>query len=320
LNVLDSPNPPAWQRSPEELRSERDGATVDPHANAPTLEVELGARRAPLPSRRKEGLGFLALIAVASVAHAAIFAALISVPADLAGAGGVELEAISVEVALISASALESRTKEAAPPDGGAHFDLTTGSTAKTSTEAPAAEADPPRVEADKRPIDLTPDPEPSLPDAALLATPKSIEAPQAKNDGPNEQRKPDKPLEPRPEPSAEASAEGGAASRASVKQAPRTNAAAAASPGAVLAYARSVVDALARARPKPDRAVKGTVRVLFAIGENGLVETVSLKQSSGRADLDGLAIAAVRKTRFPPPPPGMSRTARTYEVPYHFR
>jgi TonB family protein len=311
--VLDNANPVAWRRSPVELQRLQDVARPAASIGG---ELDRPPRRAEEP-RRRGNLGFLGLIALAASAHAGVLGFLGYLPSDLAGAGGVELEAVSVEVAMVSASALESRATAAVRDGGSQSFDFVTGSTVHPT--AAAAEAKPEtRPPPTSAPLVIEPDPEPAVADVSAVAASRRQEPPVKDQEAIREEKK----SEPTPAPATPAAEapEGAAASRALRSEQRSASAAAAASPGAVLAYARSVVAALGKNRPKGGRSGKGTVRVVFAVGDGGAVEDIAVKQSSGRAELDGLAIAAVRQTRFPPPPAGMSRSARTYEVPYHFR
>lgn len=316
--MLDNANPVAWRRSPIELQRLQAGAQAA-SAISVTLDCPSPALRPDVEPRGRGKLGFLGLIAVAASAHAGVLGFLGHLPSDMAGAGGVELEAVSVEVALVSAAALESRATSAVPDGGSRSFDLVTGSTTEVTATAAAAEAKPEsRQPPAAAPLAIEPDPEPTIPEPLAVAANSRPEPPV--QDKPTTRQEKQAEPAPTPAPPGAEAPEGAAASRSTRAEPRAASAAAAASPGAVLAYARSVVAALGKSRPKGGRAGKGTVRVVFAIGDGGSVEDISVKQSSGRTELDGLAIAAVRQTRFPPPPAGMSRTARTYEVPYHFR
>ena len=93
----------------------------------------------------------------------------------------------------------------------------------------------------------------------------------------------------------------------------------AAASPGAVQDYARYVSQALAKSRPR-GLGELGTVQVRLVILPSGGLASVEIAKSSGNRRLDDMAVTAVGQARLPPPPPGMTASQRTYEVPYHFR
>jgi protein TonB len=83
--------------------------------------------------------------------------------------------------------------------------------------------------------------------------------------------------------------------------------------------YARYVSQALANSRPRGLGAF-GTVRVRLVIAPSGGLASVAIVKSSGNMRLDEMAVAAVEHTRLPTPPPGMTASQLTYEVPYHFR
>jgi TonB family protein len=90
---------------------------------------------------------------------------------------------------------------------------------------------------------------------------------------------------------------------------------------GEIEAYKRSIITALARHKPKVSGPVsRGTVRIAFSIGRAGEPESVRVRQSSGRPELDEAALAAVRSTRFEAPPANMAATDLAYEIPYIFR
>ena len=83
--------------------------------------------------------------------------------------------------------------------------------------------------------------------------------------------------------------------------------------------YARYVSLALSRTKPRGAGRL-GTVRVKFIIAADGSLAFALIARSSGNDGLDASALEAVRHTKFPAPPPGMSLAQLTYEVPYHFR
>lgn len=96
----------------------------------------------------------------------------------------------------------------------------------------------------------------------------------------------------------------------------------AAPSPGAVRAYAKSIIEALSRTAPKPRQTIsaRGTVKLAFAVALDGQIEMIRIVHSSGKPDIDALAVQSVAAARFPPPPAGMTLAERTYEIPYIFR
>ncbi len=274
---------------------------------------------------------------LALVLHAAIVVPMLLAGTEPMGGGGADLDAISVEVTLVAATARESRaTTEATAAASAASIDPTEGA----ELAAPAAVAAISTAAAVTKPEPVTPD-QAEPPKAAARPTPDEqlppadAAAPQLE---PPRETEPAKTsaeparLPPEAEPVAAtataavaapasvAQQSGGAAARAS-SPAETSHAAAAATPGAIKAFARSVAEALGRSRPKGlILQAKGTVRVAFAVATSGELDFVRVSNSSGRADLDDAAIGAVKRARFPMPPPGLDLVHRTYDVPYHFR
>ena len=253
-------------------------------------------------SPRSDGARFATALAAATLLHMGVFVAFAWViQPEVLGANGADAVASSIEVTLVSARALESREKPPTLAAAATVFADVDGSVADTV-------------------------------DGARMATAQasSTAAEDAAADGPTERRKTPLPSETHTpldararetQPPASASQEiGGAAARSADRAVQPTAGAAAASPGVAVAYARAVASALGHTRPKAHASVSGTVRIRFAIGDTGGVDDIVLEQSSGRMALDTVAIEAVRRTRFPAPPSGLTSAQRTFEVPYHFR
>lgn len=91
------------------------------------------------------------------------------------------------------------------------------------------------------------------------------------------------------------------------------------ASKGALRKFARRIARALARSRPRRGAGV-GTTIVTFTLSDSGRLEHLTVKKSSGKTRLDRAALRAVRRTRFPKPPPGATHAQRSFVIPYHFR
>lgn len=340
-----------------------------PDAPAPAMLPDVAARELVVggrcqPPRPAAHLGKLVSIVGALAMHAALGVMFIGATEDRVGAGGTDLEAVSVEVTMVQASALESRARnEAQGSAGSTSVDLEEGLPAQAST--PGSESSAPELEeATSKPPDaevsspdksvaapetqppaaskpanapvvapppeiaVSPDNSPDVPDALTLpeATTRATEVEPPKMPPKSEAEPPPPPKPPRTEAEpparpARAAPSGGAAARHSAAIERPVAAAAVASPGAVNAFNRSVVAALARKRPKGLRTRrKGTVRIAFAIGENGGLAFVRIAKSSGSRTLDQAALSAIESAEFLVPPPGMSLDQRTYEVPYHFR
>ena len=80
-------------------------------------------------------------------------------------------------------------------------------------------------------------------------------------------------------------------------------------------------------AQPPPDypeaarrRGVEGTALVTLRVAASGRVDEVRLHRSAGDAQLDGAALASVRRWRFDPPPPGVDWQGLRFVVPIEFR
>lgn len=282
---------------------------------------------AATPRPRRAALAFVPGFLGAVVLHGAIALALLASPDEPFGASGVDLDAVSVEIVDIQATARESRAASAtADPASAAVIDQTDGATA----QPPASEAAPP--EAKRAPLKPEPADAPDetqaepLPVLALTKPdvtppqPEAIVLPLRQPEPPKQEPA----RHPQPSPPQQAyprEAEGGAAAQSATGSNRPARVAAIASPGAVQAFAKSVVDALSRTRPKGIKgSARGTTKVAFAVAEGGGLEFVRITRSSGHETLDEAAIAAVRRAAFPAPPAGMALAQRTYEIPYHFR
>jgi TonB family protein len=84
-------------------------------------------------------------------------------------------------------------------------------------------------------------------------------------------------------------------------------------------AYRSAVGLALRKSKPPHGRGRGGSAHVVFTIGQSGTVEAAVLKLSSGDTAQDDMAIAAARRTRFPPPDPLLSAAQRTFPAEYQF-
>jgi len=140
-----------------------------------------------------------------------------------------------------------------------------------------------------------------------------------------NEVRKPDAILEEaKPKPTEKSkqqqqSIPGGAAARGKATTEQKPRAPAAASAGSIREYAKSVSQALARTKPKGIGA-QGIAKVRFTIALSGRLSSIQIVSPSGDKKLDQKVIDAVRHAVFPTPPPDMTVSQLTYEIPYQFR
>lgn len=280
-------------------------------------------------------------------AHAIALLALMTAPPTQLGGGGRSLDAISISI--VPASALESR-EQATPVTAGAASgpmapaegdDVATSEASpdkRAEIKPPEPEQEPTRDPPRETPIAETAAAPPLPAPDAVTEAPSAVEAPPPEK--PVEEQKtalveppppPPEPLEKPPDKSAEtpspdALQQGGVASRGIAPDLPPAPAAAAAIPGEVHAYGLAIQSALlavdqseVRSRRALSRTA-GTTVVRFAIRPNGLLASAEIQTSSGRRELDDAAIALVRLTAFPPPPPGLSDSQRTYVAPIVFR
>ncbi len=254
---------------------------------------------------------FVVAVVVAVLVHAGIVAALSRPVESQLGARGVDLDAISVEVALVPVTALESLIARPEAAAGAAGpVDITDG--AQTPPAPPVATK---QEREREQKVELALDKLLDLEPAQIVVPPERKELVRPPVGDPVQPKRPD------PAPVAPSAPVGGIAARAIEDKGSTVLGAAAARPGEVQRYARNVVEALSRSRPRGGvGSTRGTVKVAFSITENGSLAAVRVVMSSGSAQLDATALAAVQKVRFPPPPPGMSMAQLTYEVPYHFR
>jgi protein TonB len=241
---------------------------------------------------------------LALLAHAAVLYALARDPPDaMAGAGGQQLEAISVTI--VSSSVLEAREAVRPQPSAASapeSVDEIDGATAREEAAArEQREAKAEEKEQEERRKEEKPADEPVRAVEAITEVPEDAE------------RR-------RRQASAAVAALGGVAARGdqpnpAVVSAP----AVAASAGAARDYARFVARALSKTKPKGVGRL-GTVVVKFTIAADGALTSAEVTRSSGSQRLDESALEAVRRTRFPLPPGGMTMVQLTYEVPYRFR
>jgi periplasmic protein TonB len=280
----------------------------------------------------KERGRFAISLGVAVAAHVGLLVALALAHQDgLAGAEGVHIDAISIEVVVLPATMFESQHLRLDRPGQSQPLQTTAIEGAPATQTPPANDAQEPQIR-EPDPVRLPPEkvtpPAERVPLSAetqlLLSMQDQPDAHQIKPR--DEQEKPDqqrKPLKTNAElpPSPPPIPDGGAIASAASEQTRSGAGIAAASPGARQLYAKSVVEALSKNRPKGlHPGLRGTVRISFVIGADGAVAIVRIANSSGDQTLDGIALNAVRRVQFQQPPLGMSVAQRTYEVPYRFR
>jgi protein TonB len=92
------------------------------------------------------------------------------------------------------------------------------------------------------------------------------------------------------------------------------------ASSGAMLRYAAEVRARVAGNKPSGG-GLRGTAVVAFGVASSGALTYASLARSSGDAQLDQLAVAAVRGSApFPRPPAGATSAQLRFSIPFHFQ
>ena len=312
--------------------TEGDGLPLPPAPDAVSVDL---SQAEGLPRAVQRKLWAASLFA-AFIAHALFALGLGWVPGLRAvGAGGIELEAIDID--LVSSKVLESRlaTSQAAtaPPDALDH--AAPGAT--VAAEASAATADQkPSQSSEARPQPAGPTPDLVIPDAkeeepppepAEVALAIAETRPEDPDDRqpesePQRAREPDTEAAPpsRPSEASEAADVGGAAARGIEGIEVPSQQAAAASPGAASEYAKAVIETLASSKPRARAGMRGTVRISFTVARTGEVSEARVLASSGRRVLDEAALSAVRTAKFPAPPPTLANAQLNYEVPYIFR
>jgi protein TonB len=241
-------------------------------------------------------------VAFAVLLHVALLYAVSHTSDQVAGAGGTVLDAISVEVTLVPASALESRAQAATTAMGASQA-------VESKDGVPESAAGRPQTEPKAKE-----EPEQARKSAAADEVTPSA-APQP---GRREERVEEEAATPPRSPAA-ASPAGGATARAQTPDLKPSRGAAMASAGVVRDYANRVLAALNRAKPR-GTGLRGTVRLSFSVGAGGEIESVRILKSSGNDALDGAAVAAVRRADLPAPPAGLSAAQRLFELPYQFR
>lgn len=258
------------------------------------------------------------------VAHAAgLGALLLTLMSPTLGDGVTDLEVVTVS--LVTADVL---ARPAAPAVEGAP-------TPQTHTADAPGDAD---ADRDARTAATTAEPPPpaaaalTLPDGALdvavLATPPTIDptptltpappAPPTDTAAPKPVIPPDRRRDPGTEAATTVATRAGGAALATASFGAEAREARVATRGTADRYAREVVAAIGRSRPK-GTGLKGEVVVEFALAKSGTVAFARVARSSGRDAVDTAAIAAVTRARYPTPPDAMSAQQLTYRVPFTF-
>ena len=91
------------------------------------------------------------------------------------------------------------------------------------------------------------------------------------------------------------------------------------ASQGEIRNYGAIVRARIARNRPSA-KGAKGNARIAIALSASGGLISARIVTSSGNAELDRSALAAVRQSSpFPPPPKGATRDQLSFTIPFQF-
>lgn len=302
----------ALPRGPKAIRQAGNRVTqlaIDVERAGPAAAAEQPALPLPAPARlavaplaaaaTRDRLLRTVALGLALLAHAAVLFALVREPDDLmAGGGGQQIDAISVTI--VSSKVLESRELDVSQPSApAAAASVETDDGAPESAPAAAAEQREEKTEKEEPREEKKPAEEPVRAAEAIFEVPKETQ-PQSKQ-------------------KSAAPAAGGAAARSDTPTEAKASGPAAASAGAVREYARYVSQALSKSKPRGAGGL-GTVKVKFTIAADGGLASLEIAKSSGSAKLDTTALEAVRRAKFPLPPPGMTLAQLTYEVPYYFR
>ncbi len=250
--------------------------------------------------RRRDGWHRALALLFATAFHVGALLAASPGRDDQVGARGTDLEAISVEVSIVSSGALESRSADRDKASGAAgRVHLHDGA---LDPDSAVAEAAPVVPETKNREAEKEHEPvrEPNVPAPEPA---KSTKAATSSDTAP-------------------AAPAGGQAALAISNILPTpASGAAAASVGEVQAYSVSVVETLARSRPRAAAGMeKGTVLVGFEITASGTPRNVRVRKSSGSPRIDSMVIEAIEATTFPPPPANSTHAQRIYALPYVFR
>jgi protein TonB len=233
---------------------------------------------------------------LALAAHAGLIYALTRVPnPDMDGLGGRLVDAISVTI--VSSQALESREADAARPSAAAAEVARVEDVDGAAPLPPAREARPgddAEKQGETKEVVVV---EPVPPVEAITEVPAEPE---------------------RKKQEAAAPPAGGVSARGDADTPPQS-AAAGTSAGIARDYSRQVAMVLSRTKPRTAHEA-GAVEVEFRIGPDGAITSAGVNRSSGNEKLDDLAIAALRRARFPAPPAAMTAEQLFYRTLYTFK
>ena len=296
-------------------------------AHCQLIAAKLADAGEPDAARKtRSARSFRLTVAASLLLHAAVFGILVWNELVMTpGAGGRELEAVSVEI--ISAAALESLSSRPSPASGGAtaNIDQTPGQFAPAEQVEVVGQMAAVQPDTQERPPEALVKAEPS-PAPAEVATAEIVTADLKPIEPPKDRERPEKPKEAVIEPGSDsiqtpaqlAMVSGGSASR-SASESESVDGSAGAGAGQLTRYAVDVRLAIGRSRPRHDGG-RGQVQIGFGLDETGIIRFAEVAKSSGSDRLDNVALRAIRTVKFPTPPAGMTDAQRSYVVPFEFR
>lgn len=246
---------------------------------------------------------FVAGLVASALLHAGVLVYLQSDNAEEIGPGGIQLEAISVD--LVPLTSLRSGVPDQAPALG--------------NDAADQDQID--KTEAARREVTDTPPPEGLI--KPTEGTSELAAAEVIKPDPIHEHRQedadketPEKPIEP----STSNDERGRAKETREARDATvKGGAPVAATPGQISRYALSIQQTLNRNPPR-HLGTRGRAVVEFGLTATGSVRFAHIARSSGTKLLDDAVLAVIRKIQFPPPPGSMTDRQRSYTAPVEFR
>lgn len=303
-------------------------------AAAPTDAPKL-VLPALVSTRRRRRIGFTVAGALSLLLHAGSLYGFLAWPGDPeTGALERPSDAISVEL-------VENRTLEAMQPRQSSEPAPSPEATAPAEGKTEASDAAPVQTKEAREPEIAVPQPPVVLPDATeevmrtvKQETPEQSEAPPLPVEGPAEvvppppksgvsednapaKRKEQK--QPEKKKTAEPAPKGGVVSKSTAGKG-KGGERASASSGSILSYAAHVRARVAGNKPSGG-GLHGTAVVSFGVTLSGGLAYASVARSSGSAQLDQLAVAAVRgATPFPTPPAGAAPGQLRFSIPFHFQ
>ena len=322
---------PPLNARPEDAGPPGPGEESPARLEVPQLELPA----APAPSGASDA------IRLASVAAAhAVLIALLLMPATRLGAGGSDLDAIGIEI-VTQAPALEARSitrgRGAASADVAVRDRDGDGQTAPE--QQPTADSRSNDTRNDTPAPETAPAPQADLVVKSWTEPPREPDAASREpviapvtGDGKTADAPSLRPTQEEPAlsvansiPAAEllAQLEGGAAARGREKTAVADAAMAGARAGRRDEFRLAIYQAIRQSiaeQATPDGT--GAVRELvleYAVGRNGEVGAVRVRQSSGSTPFDDSIIQAVKRARMPVPPAGLPDEALHFYMPFNF-